>query len=79
MSDSTEKRVLVIARRDPLEAIRVAAGVTVYGHTVSLVFAHGVIELNEAMEAQAELLELAEIEPLSLFDDPEVDKIAESD
>ena len=39
------KSVLVVARRDPLEAMRVAAGITVFGHDVALVFAHGRLEV----------------------------------
>ncbi len=72
MSRGTEKTVVVIARRDPVEAMRVAAGITVFGHHVSLVFAHGLLELSPEVVEGAELLELAEVAPFSLFDDPEV-------
>ncbi|MGI9304472.1 MAG: hypothetical protein ACR2RB_17465 [Gammaproteobacteria bacterium] len=77
MNDS--KSVLVLARRDFLEAMRVAAGITVFGHHVALVFAQGVLEVNSEMEEFAELLELADIEPRSLYDDPEVPGISERD
>ena len=39
MSDDTsEKAILVLARRDHAEAMRVAAGLTIFGHRVGLVF-----------------------------------------
>lgn len=66
------KSVLVLARRDPLEAMRVAAGITIFGHRVSLIFAHGVLAITPEIEQSAELVELADIEPRSLHDDPEV-------
>ena len=34
----SEKKLLVLARRDHTEAMRVAAGLTSCGHAVSLVF-----------------------------------------
>ena len=77
MSGVAAKSVLVIARRDPLEAMRVAAGITVFGHEVALVFAHGRLEVVPEMEQFAELIELAEISPKSLYDDPEVPGISD--
>ena len=77
MNAGATKSVLVLARRDPLEAMRVAAGVTIFGHRVSLVFAHGVLEATPDVERSAELVELADIEPRSLHDDPEVPRISE--
>ena len=35
---STIKSILVLARRDHAEAMRVAAGLTIFGHQVGLVF-----------------------------------------
>ena len=72
MNRGVEKTVVVIARRDPIEAMRVAAGITVFGHHVSLVFAHGLLELSPETMEGAELIELADVAPFSLFDDPEI-------
>ena len=70
----------MVARRDPLEAMRVAAGITVFGHRAELVFAHGPLEVVPAMEELAELLDLAEISPRSLHDgDDEVPGISDGD
>ncbi len=60
--------ILVLARRDVYEAIRVAAGLTIRNNTVDFVFmiepplsANGKIEHHE-------MLELSEIKPQSLID-----------
>ena len=79
MSAAASKSVLVVARRDPLEAMRVAAGITVFGHRAELVFAHGPLEVVPAVEEIAELLDLAEISPRSLHDDDEVPGISDDD
>jgi hypothetical protein len=57
------KSVLVLARRDHAEAMRVAAGLTIFGHDVRLVFMDRPLSQADAGSEQAELLELAEIEP----------------
>lgn len=58
-----QKRMLVLGRRDHTEAMRVAAGLTIFGHKVRLVFMTGpVAETAENLE-QAETLELCDIEP----------------
>ncbi len=57
------KSILVLARRDPQEAMRVAAGLTIFGHTVRLVFMGRVLSEEEASGEHAELMELADIEP----------------
>jgi hypothetical protein len=58
-----QKQVLVLGRRDHTEAMRVAAGLTIFGHEVRLVFMNGpVAETPENLE-QAETLELCEITP----------------
>ncbi len=72
MNRGAEKTVVIIARRDPVEAMRVAAGITVFGHHVSLVFAHGLLESSPEIMEGAELIELADVAPFSLFDDPEI-------
>ena len=79
MTAAAARSVLVVARRDPLEAMRVAAGITVFGHRAELVFAHGPLEVVPAMEELAELLDLAEISPRSLHDDDEVPGISDGD
>ena len=57
------KQLVVLARRDHTEAMRVAAGLTIAGHGVRLIFMNGpVAETAENME-QAETLELCDIEP----------------
>lgn len=59
----SEKKLLVLARRDPLEAMRVAAGMTIFGHQVRLVFMDRPVSDAVASSEQAELLELSGIEP----------------
>jgi len=53
----------VLARRDHAEAMRVAAGLTIFGHAVSLVFMDRPVEDTAENAANAELLELTGIEP----------------
>ncbi|WP_417784175.1 hypothetical protein [Terasakiella pusilla] len=60
--------VLVLARRDAYEAIRVAAGLTIRNNTVDFVFM-----TKPSINAQGkfdhfEMLELAEVTPQSLID-----------
>lgn len=57
------KQILVLGRRDHTEAMRVAAGLTIFGHEVRLVFMTGPVADTEANAEQAELLELSDIEP----------------
>lgn len=57
--------VLVLARNDHAEAMRVASGLTIFGHTVTLVIMHRAPEPTEAMQSAIELLELADIEPVT--------------
>lgn len=59
----SEKSILVLARRDHAEAMRVAAGLTIFGHRVGLVFMTGAVAESEENAANAELLELTGIEP----------------
>jgi hypothetical protein len=59
-----EKSILLLARNDPLEAMRVAAGLTIFGHSIRLIFTVPVPETAESAE-QAELLELSDIAPES--------------
>ena len=57
------KSILVLARRDHGEAMRVAAGLTIFGHAVQLVFMSKPVAETEANAELAELLELSEITP----------------
>ncbi len=57
------RSILVLSRRDHREAMRVAAGMTIFGHQVRLVFMDHAVSEREASGEQAELLELADIEP----------------
>jgi len=56
---------VLLARNDMLEAMRVASGLTIFGHTVLLVLMHRPLTEVEADSEQAELLELADIEPMT--------------
>ena len=58
-----EKQILVLGRRDHTEAMRVAAGLTIFGHEVRLVFMTEPVADTDENAAQAELLELSDIEP----------------
>ena len=57
------KNILVVATEDPLEAMRVAAGLTIFGHEVTFLFSLSV-EVSEAFRKAAELLELAEVDKI---------------
>ncbi len=63
MSENGEKKLLVLARHDHAEAMRVAAGLTIFGHQVGLVFMSGPVADTPENAANAELLELTGIEP----------------
>jgi len=69
------RQILVLAYRDHAEAMRVSAGLTIFGHAVELVFVDRIVEENEENMAQAELLELSDIEPVSLIQDPNLERI----
>ena len=58
-----KKRILVLGRRDHTEAMRVAAGLTVAGHDIRLIFMTKAVEETAANELQAELLDLSDIVP----------------
>ncbi len=60
---SDPKSILVLARRDHGEAMRVAAGLTIFGHAVQLVFMTGPVAETQANAELAELLQLSEITP----------------
>lgn len=60
---NTDKNILILSRRDPLEAMRVAAGLTIFGHAVRLVFMGKALSEEDMQSENAELLDLAGIEP----------------
>lgn len=55
------KSILILGRSDPNEAMRVAAGLTIFGHQPSVIFLLPVPETPENAE-MAELLEFSEVE-----------------
>ena len=55
------KSILMLGRRDPTETMRVAAGLTIFSHTPSIVFLVPVPDTPENAE-MAELLEFSDIE-----------------
>lgn len=57
------KSILVLARDDAREAMRVAAGLTIANHDVQLVFMNQPLSEADAACEQAEMLELVEIVP----------------
>lgn len=59
----SEKSILVLARRDHAEAMRVAAGLTIFGHQVGLVFMREAVAETAENAANAELLEMCDIVP----------------
>jgi len=59
----SKKTILVLARRDHIEAMRVAAGLTIFGHQVRLIFMARPITEDVANSEHAELLELSDIAP----------------
>ena len=65
------KTILVLARRDHAEAMRVAAGLTIFGHRLRLVFMDRVVEETPENAAMAELLELSDIAPEPTVGDQE--------
>jgi hypothetical protein len=58
-----ERSILVLGRRRHDEAMRVAAGLTIFGHDVRLVFMTEPVADTQANAEQAELLELSDITP----------------
>ena len=55
------KSILLLGRRDSTEAMRVAAGLTIFGHTLNVIFLVPVADTPENAE-MAELLEFSDIE-----------------
>ncbi len=63
MGNLGKKKILVLGRRDHTEAMRVAAGLTVAGHEIRLVFMTKPVEETAENKMQAELLDLSDIVP----------------
>jgi len=61
---STTRSILILGRRDPTEAMRVAAGLTIYDHKPRIIFMVPVPETPENTE-MAELLEFSDVESQS--------------
>jgi len=59
------KKVVVLARDDANEAMRVAAGLTIFGHEVGCVLVNPAITIS-ADNSQLELLELSEVAIVAL-------------
>jgi len=57
----TTRKIAVLGRDNHAEAMRVAAGLTIYGHEVRIVFMSEAVAETEENAKQAELLELADI------------------
>lgn len=62
--EPVKKSVLILGRRDPTEAMRVAAGLTIYDHRITLVLMLPVPDTPENQDMM-ELLEFSDIEPKS--------------
>ncbi len=63
---SNTKSILILGRRDPTEAMRVAAGLTIYDHQTTLVFMKPVAVTEENVE-MAELLEFSDVESFTIL------------
>ncbi len=57
------RSILLLGRRDHAEAMRVAAGLTIFGHSVRLVMMGAPVADSAENAAQLELLDLADIVP----------------
>ncbi len=72
------KSILVLGRRDPTEAMRVAAGLTIFNHTLNLVFLVAVPSTPENAE-MLELLEFSDVESKTTVADQAVPQIGASE
>lgn len=70
-----KKKLLVLGRRNHTEAMRVAAGLTIFGHEVNLVFMTTPVAETEDNMEQAELLELSDIVPVTTVSGTELEHI----
>ena len=72
------KKIVLLGRRDQAEAMRVAAGLTIFGHEVRLVFMGREVADTADNREQAELLELADLEPQTTLHDSELPHLSEA-
>ncbi len=72
------KKIVLLGRRDQAEAMRVAAGLTIFGHEVRLVFMGREVADTADNREQAELLELADLEPETTLPDSELPHLSEA-
>lgn len=70
-----KRQLLVLGRRNHAEAMRVAAGLTIFGHRVRLVFMNTPVADTAENAEQAELLELSDIVPETTVAGTELDYI----
>lgn len=75
----TKKNLLVLGRRNHTEAMRVAAGLTIFGHEVRLVFMTSPVAETAANAEQAELLDLSDIVPVTTVAGTELEHINPSE
>ena len=61
------KFLLVLARRDPIEAMRVAAGLTIHDHQVQILFLCEADLGTEEAKEYLELLEFSKIVPKTIL------------
>jgi len=76
---SEEKKLLVLGRRNHTEAMRVAAGLTIFGHHVRLVFMTSPVAETQENAEQAELLDLSDIVPETTVAETELNQINSSE
>jgi 1,4-alpha-glucan branching enzyme len=62
------KKIVLLGRRDQAEAMRVAAGLTIFGHEVRLVFMGREVADTADNREQAELLELPHLSEAALME-----------
>ena len=68
MNQASEiKNLLVLARRDPIVAMRVAAGLTIHDHQVQILFLCEADLGTEEAKEYLELLEFSEIVPKKIL------------
>ena len=72
------KTILMLGRRDSTETMRVAAGLTIFGHTPHVVFLVPVPDTPENAE-MAELLEFSDIEATTTVPDQSLPHIGAQD
>jgi hypothetical protein len=72
------KSILMLGRRDPTETMRVAAGLTIFGHTPRVVFLVPMPDTPANVE-MAELLEFADVESKTTLPDQSLPHIEAGD